>query len=275
MHSDPFDRDAMRASVPRFLELYASRPIRDNPFGMALNHSWATWYLLDQLRPALVVESGVWQGHSTWLIERTLPDARILSFDIDLSNRRYISSHATYAECDLSAYDWSHLEKSSALVFLDDHQNAYERLQLMGWLGFDRIIFEDNHPPGFGDFYTLQHMRAGAGYPPARELMAQSRARATAKRLVRGVRRRLGSLTAVRPNTADWANASSRIARNEEMPALQVDPGDYYGQPYSMVGHTLEQLLPQADFSRHDLRYNWLTYVELGKPEEATGVTRR
>lgn len=210
------------------------------------------------------MESGIWRGHSTWLIERTLPDARILSFDIDLSNRAYVSAHATYHEGDLAAYDWSDVDTSSSMVFLDDHQDAYQRLMLMNWLGFDRLIFEDNHPPGFGDFYTLQHLRAGVGYPPQRELMAQSRARATAKRVVRGARRRFGSLATVQPNTADWANASARIACYEELPPLQIAPRGYYGQPYSLAGPMPDQLLPDADLTQHDLRYNWLTYVELG-----------
>lgn len=264
MGTDLFDRDAMRASVPAFLDLYAERPIRENPFGMALNHSWATWYILDRLKPELVVESGVWQGHSTWLIERTLPNAQILSFDIDLSNRQYISPKAAYYQKDLASHDWTGVNKNSSLAFLDDHQNAYQRLMLMRWLGFDRIIFEDNHPPGFGDFYTLKHMRAGCGYPPSHELMQQSRARAAAKRTIRMARTRLGALQAVSPNHADWANTSAQLSRYEEMPALRLSEAGYYGRPYSATGELAEQLLPLADFSGQDLRYNWLTFVDLG-----------
>ena len=37
------------------------------------------------------IESGVFKGQTSWLIEKVLPNSKILSIDPDLSNREYIS----------------------------------------------------------------------------------------------------------------------------------------------------------------------------------------
>ena len=72
----------MQNSVSEFLDVYNSRPIKENAGGMGVNHSWALWYVLRQVNPSVVVESGVWKGHSTWLIHTALPNAKIYSFDV-------------------------------------------------------------------------------------------------------------------------------------------------------------------------------------------------
>ena len=79
MDAFTFDCQRARESLPEFIEVYRRRPIRDNAGGMGLNHSFATWFILRQMQPRLVVESGVWRGHSTWLIEQAAPDAEIVA----------------------------------------------------------------------------------------------------------------------------------------------------------------------------------------------------
>ena len=69
----------MQNSVSEFLDVYNSRPIKENAGGMGVNHSWALWYVLRHVNPSVVVESGVWKGHSTWLIHTALPNAKIFS----------------------------------------------------------------------------------------------------------------------------------------------------------------------------------------------------
>ena len=70
-----------------FEKLYEQRPIKNNIHGMRFQHMFATYFILKKLKPSFVIESGVFRGQSTWLIENTLPQANILSIDIDLSQR--------------------------------------------------------------------------------------------------------------------------------------------------------------------------------------------
>lgn len=110
--------EALRDSVDEFLHLWERRPLRPNPQGMEINHSWATWFILRTLRPNLVVESGVWRGHSTWLIEQSLPEAQIMSFDVNLSRRTFISERSSYFEHDLVFHDWTGISRDDCIFSL-------------------------------------------------------------------------------------------------------------------------------------------------------------
>ena len=58
---------------------------------------FATFFILKKLNPSFVIESGVFRGQSTWLIENALPNSEILSIDIDLSKRKYISNYKKWS----------------------------------------------------------------------------------------------------------------------------------------------------------------------------------
>src|SRR5262249_40062710 len=151
-------------AVAEFSALYAKRPIPQNIGGMRFNHSFATWFILKTLNPKTVIESGVWQGHSTWLIEQACPGAKLYCLDPNFSQLVYRSPSATYIGTDFADCDWQDVDRVSALCFFDDHQNAYARLKDLRWAGFTRAIFEDNFPCGEGDCYTLRHMLNGFGH---------------------------------------------------------------------------------------------------------------
>ena len=72
-----------------FDKIYENRPIKNNHGGMRFPHMFAMYYMLKKIKPDFVVESGIFKGQSTWLIEKTLPEAKILSIDIDLNQTRY------------------------------------------------------------------------------------------------------------------------------------------------------------------------------------------
>ena len=150
-------RDEIKKSIPEFLELYKHRPIDYNDGGMLAPHMFATWFMMRQMQPKTVIESGVYKGQSTWLIEQTVPDAEVFSIDIKLSQREYISKNVTYFDQDFSTIDWSFVEdKENTLLFFDDHQNAVVRLQQVNDFGFQYCIFEDNYPIGKGDCMSLK-----------------------------------------------------------------------------------------------------------------------
>ena len=149
--------------VEVFRNLYEKRPIKNNKHGMQFQHMFATYFILKKLKPSFVIESGVYKGQSTWLIENTLPSAKILSIDIDLSQRIYISKKAKYSNIDFKDQNFSNLPKDT-LVFLDDHVNHYERLKQAKFFNIKKIILEDNYPDEEGDFYTINHAINNKGF---------------------------------------------------------------------------------------------------------------
>src|SRR5262245_60929337 len=92
--------------IEEFLAIYELRPIHPNVGGMRFNHSFATWFILKTLKPHFVIESGVWRGHSTWLIEQACPHARLFCLDLDFSKLMYRSAKATYLNKDFAECGW-------------------------------------------------------------------------------------------------------------------------------------------------------------------------
>ena len=74
------DRDLL-AEIEPFLSVFGDRPLKHNPGGMGAPHCFYVWFLVRWLRPQTVIESGVFKGQSTWLIEQAAPQARIFSID--------------------------------------------------------------------------------------------------------------------------------------------------------------------------------------------------
>jgi len=153
------------ALLEEFLDLYKSRPLRTNQGGMGINHSYALFFVLRKLMPNHVIESGVFRGQSTWLIEQALPHAEIYSLDPMPGFREYTSSKAKYLVEDFAGVDWSALDPEKTLCFFDDHQSAFSRLKDMKWWGFKHAVFEDNYPLSQGDCYSLRQILSGAGHP--------------------------------------------------------------------------------------------------------------
>ncbi len=160
-------RDDIKYSIPEFLDLYQQKPIIDNQGGMKAPHMFATWFMLKNINPKNVVESGIWKGQGTWLIEKTLPEANIYSIDLNLSNREYKSDKVKYFDKDFFDIDWSFIsEKEDTLLFFDDHQNALERIIKGKEIGFKKYIFEDNYPSKQGDCYSLKKAFQHSGFNP-------------------------------------------------------------------------------------------------------------
>ena len=143
--------------LDEFLEIYKERPIKDNSGGMEFPHMFGLYFLLKKLKPDFVVESGVYKGQSTWLIEKMLPNINILSLDPNLNQRKYISksNKVKYSDLDFINHDFSNITNNS-LVLFDDHQNFYERLVFSHFFGFKHIIGDDNYPIFQGDTYSFR-----------------------------------------------------------------------------------------------------------------------
>jgi hypothetical protein len=156
-------RAEMSESVEEFLDFYFQSPIEKNQGGMGFNHSWALWYSLRRLQPDVVVESGVWHGHSTYIIEKAVPNAELLCFDLSFNNLIYSSNSAKYYETDITNFDWQVYRDKNVCAFFDDHQSHYKRVMQSYFYGFKWLIFDDNYPEGEGDLYSLRHIFAEVG----------------------------------------------------------------------------------------------------------------
>ena len=127
-----------------FLKIYDQRPIRVNAQGMRSHGNFFLWYLLKEIHPALVIESGVFRGQSTWMIEQAAPDAQIISIDPNPQWREYTSAHANYLTDDFATLSCPQAD-GPIVCFFDDHINDFERIIQAYEKGIKYLIFDDNY----------------------------------------------------------------------------------------------------------------------------------
>ncbi|KAK4413852.1 hypothetical protein Salat_2798000 [Sesamum alatum] len=161
--------------LEEFLQIYETRPIKNNMYGMGFDHSFGLWFITRWVKPDLMIESGAFKGHSTWVLRQAMPDTHILS----LSPRHpekylkkgpaYVDGNCTYFAgkdfVDFGSMDWGKVMKkhgikdhSRVLVFFDDHQNELKRLKQALKAGFKHLVFEDNYDTGTGDHYSFRQI---------------------------------------------------------------------------------------------------------------------
>lgn len=161
--------------LEEFVPIYEMRPIKNNMYGMGFDHSFGLWFMAQWLKPDLMIESGAFKGHSTWILRQAMPDTRIVS----LSPRHpekylkkgpaYVDGNCTYFAgkdfVDFGSVDWRSVMKqhgitdlSRVLIFFDDHQNELKRIKQALKAGFQHLIFEDNYDTGTGDHYSLRQI---------------------------------------------------------------------------------------------------------------------
>lgn len=155
----------IKDEIKKFIELYKSRPIKNNKGGMLFPHMFALYFILKQIKPELIVESGIYKGQSTWLIEKTLPKSNIISIDTNLKSRIYISKKAHYSDIDFKFQNFSNIPKNT-LVFFDDHVNHFERIKEALYFNIKNIVLEDNYKKNSkkSDFYTIKQAYEKSGF---------------------------------------------------------------------------------------------------------------
>lgn len=274
----PWTRDEILASIDEFSVIYADRPIKDNHGGMKAPHMFAVWFMARKLSPDLIVESGIWKGQSTWLLEQACPKAKLVSIDVNLGRREYISDKAIYLDQDFSEQDWSEVTERS-LAFFDDHQNAYQRLQQCKWFGFKNIIFEDNYPPNQGDCYSLKKAFANTEFEPA-----ISQPNLTNNSIASKMLKKFAKLTKIRQFSGTAQSQAGKIQSNKinsrmlqknleiyyEFPPVFKTDKTRWGDEWNETSYpTPEPLLEQPTKSSHDVFFNeavwytWICYTKL------------
>ena len=166
MKVERFFKDTKLLSyLEEFIEIYKKRPFKNNIGGMGFNHSFALFSVIKELDIKKVYESGIYKGHSTWLIEQISDDIEIVAIDIDLDLREYISTskNVTYYEGDLQDLSLKNDDKEKTLFFFDDHTNVLNRIIFLSAWNLKYAVFEDNYPPGQGDCYSVRKIKNNSG----------------------------------------------------------------------------------------------------------------
>ncbi|CAN4088957.1 unnamed protein product [Withania somnifera] len=161
--------------LEEFVPTYETRPIKNNMYGMGFDHSFGLWFITRWLKPELIIESGAFKGHSTWVLRQAMPDTPIISLTPRHPEKylkkgpAYVDENCTYFAgkdfVDFGNVDWGKVMKkhgikdhSQVLVFFDDHQNELKRLKQALKAGFRHLVFEDNYDTGTGDHYSFRQM---------------------------------------------------------------------------------------------------------------------
>lgn len=142
----PGAAERARSALAAFLRLYDDRPVRDNKGGSGFNDSLWLFVMAAVLQPRFIVESGVFKGHSTWLLRQACPEAEIHCFDPLPEQRVHHDPRAIYYDSDWMAVELPRLPGDQSLVFLDDHVSHARRLIEAHGRGFRRFLLDDNFP---------------------------------------------------------------------------------------------------------------------------------
>lgn len=132
--------------VKEFFITYTSRELTDNTHGSGFHNAFWLYYISRILDPELIVESGIWKGHTTWLLSQACPKADKYGFDISLNKLEYPDLDVQFFEQDWQSYSFPSFDPDKALIFFDCHVNHAQRLIEAKAKGFKHIIFDDNPP---------------------------------------------------------------------------------------------------------------------------------
>lgn len=143
-----FSWEQIAYEISNFINLYKSRTIifDDNAGGSGFDNSLWIYVVNKLLQPSLIVESGVWQGQTSWILESACPESEIHGFDISLSNLKYQSKLISFHEADWNTYNIEVNSGEQGLCFFDCHIDHIRRLKEAQKRGFKFILLDDNVP---------------------------------------------------------------------------------------------------------------------------------
>lgn len=142
----PIDEEKICTWFEEFSELIFQCPIQRRFDSNGFNAGFVLFALARSLNPPIVVESGVFQGFTTWIIENALPETKIYCFDRSFSRVKERSKNARYFKYDWSKFDFTGFPTKNALVVFSDHINQATRALQCLDRGFRHVVFNENLP---------------------------------------------------------------------------------------------------------------------------------
>lgn len=151
-----------------FFELYSGREKTENTQGSGFHNAFWLYVIARTLNPTIIVESGVWKGHSSWLLSRACPGADKYGFDINLRQLQFHDLDVQMFQEDWGAFEFPEFDPERSLIFFDCHVNHAQRILEAKAKGFKHLLIDDNPPlhkiyshiPGIP---TAAMLRAGEG----------------------------------------------------------------------------------------------------------------
>lgn len=140
------DLATIQGAIREFDLVFRQGPVAASKGGMGYNSGLVCFCFARVADPATVIESGVWRGFTTLLMDRaTTTETTLQCFDLNLDLVTWRSPKAQYHECDLFSVDLPVGHRSLALF--DDHYPHFERLQWCLEQGVDFVIVDDDVTP--------------------------------------------------------------------------------------------------------------------------------
>jgi hypothetical protein len=127
-------------------ERYLSSPFRQRHGGTRFNGLAWLFVIAKAMKPEVIIDSGTYKGGSAWVFAQAVPEAKILSFDIDLSNLALRMDGVTYTQSDWTDFDWRNFDIAHGLIYFDDHLDQARRLIEAAKVGLPVAIFDDDFP---------------------------------------------------------------------------------------------------------------------------------
>lgn len=144
IHNINFNEYKLRKNLIKFDQIFREEKITDLNGGMGYNNGLFLFILLSHFQPKNVIESGVWRGFTTYLIDKAIPKTgKIFCFDINLNKVEFKSKKASYFENDLSFIDSINYSKVD-FAFFDDHVSIYDRLKFCVHNKIKTVVVDDD-----------------------------------------------------------------------------------------------------------------------------------
>lgn len=139
-----FEKEMLAKNLALYDQIFREDIISDLNGGMGYNNGLFLFIIMSHLQPNTVIESGVWRGFTTYLIDKAIPkNGKIFCFDINLDRVEFKSNKASYFEQDLSQIsdiDYTNVD----FAFFDDHVSIYDRLKLCVLNKINFVVVDDD-----------------------------------------------------------------------------------------------------------------------------------
>lgn len=147
----------VRAHLSEFKQVLSAHPLKRPTQGcISVTEAFWVYYLIEALRPEVVIESGSLEGYSLHFLERAAPQARIYSFD-PFVRPKAMPERVQYHACDWTQYDLENLPGNHTVAFFDDHLHQGKRLHQALRRRIRHLLFHDNYVTPFQSHVPVRY----------------------------------------------------------------------------------------------------------------------
>ncbi len=132
--------------VQGFFEAYLKTPFREAAGQSRFNKLLWLTVVARALQPGLIVDSGTYRGASAWALSFGAPDAKILSFDPQLSQLPLRVPNCEYVQGDWMDRDLAGFDLDRSLCYFDDGVDQVRRVLEAKARGAAFALFNDDFP---------------------------------------------------------------------------------------------------------------------------------